>query len=510
MWITLAARPSAYMKIKSFLARPYASIVHSRVRKAAASARPDQWAILQNLLKVGAQTMFGQEHKLKDASGYQDFKEAVPIRDYEAFKPWIEQVKTGKEGVLWKGKPMYFAKTSGTTSGVKYIPISKDSIHNHIDTARNALLCYMAESGKPQFADGKMIFLSGSPVLERVGGIPTGRLSGIVNHFIPGYLRANQLPSFETNCIEDWETKLGRIVDETIGQDMSLISGIPPWMQMYFDWLRERSGGKTIKQLFPNLQVLVHGGVAFEPYKSKLFDSIGGPIDTIETFPASEGFFAFQDKMDGEGLLLNTASGIFFEFIPAGEIFNENPSRLSLADVKIGENYALIVNSNAGLWGYNIGDTVRFVSIDPYRIVVTGRIKHFISAFGEHVIGEEVETALMTASRESGARIIEFTVAPQIQVSGELPYHEWFIAFEAPPADVKDFALKVDNRLCEKNIYYDDLIRGGILQPLKIRPMRPDAFIEYMKREGKLGGQNKVPRLSNDRKIADSLQEWRL
>ncbi len=493
------------MKIKSLLARPYASIVHSRIRKSAASAVPDQHAILQSLLKTGASTAFGKDHNLNAVHDHAGFTQAVPIRDYEAFKPYIEQIKAGKENVLWRGKPIYFAKTSGTTSGVKYIPITKDSISNHIDTARNALLCYMAESGKPQFADGKMIFLSGSPVLERVGGIPTGRLSGIVNHFIPRYLRSNQLPSFETNCIEDWETKLARIVDETIGQDMTLISGIPPWMQMYFDWLRDRSGGKTIKELFPNLQVLVHGGVAFEPYKAKLFDSLGGSIDTIETFPASEGFFAFQDGLESEGLLLNTNSGIFFEFVPADEIFNEAHTRLSLADVEVGENYALIVNSNAGLWGYNIGDTVRFVSLDPYRIVVTGRTKHFISAFGEHVIGEEVEAALMAAAVQNGVRIIEFTVAPQIQVDGELPYHEWFISFEHAPADLTGFALEIDNHLRERNIYYNDLISGGILQPLKIRTMRPDAFIEYMKREGKLGGQNKVPRLSNDRRIANEL-----
>jgi hypothetical protein len=367
----------------------------------------------------------------------------------------------------------------------------------------------MAESGNTAFADGKMIFLSGSPVLERVGGIPTGRLSGIVNHFVPGYLRGNQLPSYETNCIEDWEEKLGKIVAETHDKNMSLISGIPPWMQMYFDWLTEKSG-KKIKELFPNLQVLVHGGVNFEPYKAKLFETIGGAIDTVETFPASEGFFAFQDTLDKEGLLLNTNSGIFFEFIPAGEIFNENPTRLSLADVKVGENYALIINSNAGLWGYNIGDTVRFISTDPYRLVVTGRIKHYISAFGEHVIGEEVEHAILKAATAQNTRIIEFTVAPMIQTSGELPYHEWFVSFEEPPADLAAFSKAVDDNLRKKNIYYDDLIRGNILQPLKIRPLQSNAFIEYMKSIGKLGGQNKVPRLSNDRTIADALQPWML
>jgi len=474
-----------------------------------ATAVADQQSIFQQLLKVGSRTTFGKDHSLGEVKTYEEYKAAVPIRDYEAFKPYIEQIKAGQQNVLWKGKPMYFAKTSGTTSGVKYIPISKDSIHNHIDTARNALLCYMAESGNTAFADGRMIFLSGSPVLERVGGIPTGRLSGIVNHFIPGYLRGNQLPSYETNCIEDWEEKLGKIVAETFDKDMTLISGIPPWMQMYFDWLSEKSG-KKIKELFPNLQVLVHGGVNFEPYKAKLFESLGGPIDTIETFPASEGFFAFQDTLDKEGLLLNTNSGIFFEFIPAGEVFNENPTRLSLADVKVGENYALIINSNAGLWGYNIGDTVRFVSTDPYRIVVTGRIKHYISAFGEHVIGEEVEHAILNAATVQNTRIIEFTVAPMIQTSGELPYHEWFVSFEETPADLAAFSKAVDDNLRKKNIYYDDLIRGNILQPLKIRPMQSHAFIEYMKSIGKLGGQNKVPRLSNDRTLADALQPWKL
>ncbi len=496
------------MKIKSLLARPYASIVHSSIRKGMATAVADQQAILQYLLKNGSRTVFGKDHNLQDVKTYEDFKKAVPIRDYEAFIPYIDQIKAGGQNILWKGKPIYFAKTSGTTSGVKYIPISKESIPNHINGARNALLCYMAESGNTAFADGKMIFLSGSPELERVGGIPTGRLSGIVNHYVPRYLRGNQMPSYETNCIEDWEVKLDKIVNETMNESMELISGIPPWMQMYFDWLSERSGGKKIKELFPRLQVIVHGGVNFEPYKARLMDSLGGHVDMIETFPASEGFFAFQDRAGGEGLLLNTNAGMFYEFIPAGEIHSENPTRLSLGEVKVGENYALIVNTDAGLWGYSIGDTVRFLSTDPYRLVVTGRIKHFISAFGEHVIGEEVEYAMLHAAREHNARITEFTIAPAIQVSEGLPYHEWFIEFEALPDNMEAFATSLNNHLRGKNIYYEDLISGNILQTLKVRTMKKNTFIEYMRSIGKLGGQNKVPRLSNDRKIADALQGW--
>ena len=497
------------MKIKSFLARPFASYIYKGIRKGMATAVADQDEILKTLLKVGRTTEFGKDAGLDKVNTYEEYKQAVAIRDYEQMRPYIDKIKEGKHNILWRGKPIYFAKTSGTTSGTKYIPITKDSIPNHINTARNALLCYMAETGNSLFTNGKMIFLSGTPELERVGGIPTGRLSGIVNHHVPKYLRTNQLPSYETNCIEDWETKLSKIVDETIDKDMTLISGIPPWMQMYFDELIRRSG-KKISELFPSFSVMVQGGVNFEPYKAKLFESIGKNIDCIELFPASEGFFAFQDSQNAEGLLLNTNSGIFFEFVPANEIFNDNPTRLSLKDVKAGENYALVINSNAGLWGYDLGDTIKFVSTDPYRIVVTGRTKHFISAFGEHVIGEEVEYSLLKAAEEEKIHITEFTVAPYISEGEGKSYHEWFIEFENLPHNLDSLANKIEENLRKKNVYYDDLIRGNILRPLKITPVQKNGFIDYMKSIGKLGGQNKIPRLSNDRKLADGLERWTL
>lgn len=471
------------------------------------TAVADQELTFKSLLKTGRMTDFGKTAGLENVNSYEEFKQAVPIRDYEELKPWIEKIKEGKHNVLWKGKPIYFAKTSGTTSGTKYIPITKESIPNHINTARNALLCYMAETGNTKFADGKLIFLSGSPELERVGGIPTGRLSGIVNHHVPKYLRANQMPSYETNCIEDWEAKLKKIVDETIDKNMALISGIPPWMQMYFDELIKRTG-KKVGDIFPNFSVMVQGGVNFEPYKAKLIESIGRKVDTIELFPASEGFFAFQDSQEEEGLLLNTNSGIFFEFVPAGEIFDKSPTRLSLKNVKAGENYAMIINSNAGLWSYNLGDTVKFLTVDPYRLIVTGRTKHFISAFGEHVIGEEVEHSMLRAAAEQNVHVTEFTVAPFISTDAGKSYHEWFIEFENMPHDLNAFANKLETNLRSKNVYYDDLIVGNILVPLRIRPVKKNGFIDYMKSIGKLGGQNKVPRLSNDRKIADELLKW--
>lgn len=495
------------MKIKSILAKPFAGYIYKNIQKSKTTAVADQESILKQLIKVGRNTEYGKSLGLDDINSYDEFRQAVPIRDYEQIKPWIDKIIEGKHNVLWKGRPLYFAKTSGTTSGVKYIPITKESVGNHFGTARNAALCYGAETGNTRFLNGKLIFLSGSPELERVGDIPTGRLSGISNHLIPKYLRTNQMPSYETNCIEDWETKLQKIVDETLQQNMTMISGIPPWMQMYFDELISRTG-KKVGEIFPNFSLMVQGGVNFEPYKARLFESIGRKIDSIEVFPASEGFFAFQDSQEAEGLLLNTNDGIFFEFVPAAEIYSENPARISLKDVKTGENYALIINSNAGLWGYNIGDTVKFVSTDPYRIVVTGRTKHFISAFGEHVIGEEVEHSLLDAANEENVQITEFTVAPMIQQGEGKSYHEWFIEFEHKPGNIDLFAQKLNNNLRSRNIYYDDLIAGNILTPLKITMVKRNGFIDYMKSIGKLGGQNKVPRLSNDRKIADGLVNW--
>ncbi len=493
------------MKLKSLLAKPFANYIYKQIKKGMGTALADQDQIFSMLIKSAGKTVFGADHSFEEIKSHEDFVKQVPIRDYEAFKPYIEKIKEGKHNVLWKGQPIYFAKTSGTTSGVKYIPISKDSIHNHINTARNALLCYMVESGNSKFADGKMIFLSGSPELERVGGIPTGRLSGIVNHHVPKYLRSNQLPSFETNCIEEWEEKLEKIVDETINENMTLISGIPPWVQMYFDKLQERTG-KKVSEIFPNFSVMVQGGVNYEPYKAKLIETIGKPIDTIELFPASEGFFAFQDSQREKGMLLNTNSGIFYEFVRVDELQNEQPQRLTLKEVVVGENYALIISSNAGLWAYNIGDTVKFLSTNPYRIIVSGRTKHFISAFGEHVIVEEAEAAILKATQEENIIINEFTVAPYVSSDEGKSYHEWFIEFETAPKSLDNFAKKIDDNLRAKNVYYDDLVKGNILQELKITTVQKNGFKEYMKSIGKLGGQNKVPKLSNDRKIADLLE----
>jgi hypothetical protein len=497
------------MGLKAALSRIFAAWVNKDLYYIRHHSAELQHKTFLHLINKAKNTAFGRDHQFEQISTYDDFKKQVPIRDYEDLRPYIDRITHGEADVLWPGKPEYLAKTSGTTSGVKYIPITGESMPEHIKAARNALLSYIYETGKSDFVDGKMIFLQGSPVMDKKAGISVGRLSGIVANLVPAYLQKNRLPSYEVNCIEDWEQKVDAIVDETINADMRLISGIPPWCQMYFDRLSAKTGGKKIKDIFPNFKLFVYGGVNYEPYRARIEESIGFGIDSIETYPASEGFIAFQDSQKEKGLLLLTGSGIFYEFIPAEEYFNENPSRISLDDIELDKNYALILNTNAGLWGYSIGDTIKFVSKAPYKILVTGRIKHYISAFGEHVIGEEVEQALMTVAIEEGLDITEFTVAPQVNPpKGELPYHEWFIEFGKQPDDLKTFALKVDNVLQKKNIYYFDLIEGNILQPLIIQSLRKDAFIDYMRSQGKLGGQNKVPRLSNDRKIADELGKY--
>jgi len=497
------------MGIRSVFGRPFSLYIRQQNKKWAAEPFGFQDNIFKSIVHRAADTVFGKDHDFHSIRNYDDFRSKVPVRDYEDLKLYINRAVDGENDILWPGQPAYFSQTSGTTSGTKYIPLTMESIPNHINSARDALFLYLLETGNYSVLDGKLIFLSGSPALEEKNGIKIGRLSGIVNHHIPTWLRSNQMPSYETNCIDDWEQKVDRIITETIDKNMSLISGIPPWVQMYFDRLRAKSG-KKIMELFPNFSLFMYGGVNFEPYRARLFESIGTEIDSIETYPASEGFIAYQDTQTEEGLLLLLNSGIFFEFIPTNEYFLYNPSRMSIEEVETGVDYALIINSNAGLWGYSIEDTIRFVSKNPYRLVVTGRIKHFISAFGEHVIAEEVEKALKaTMQKHPEVELVEFTVAPNVTPEEGLPHHEWYIEFANPPDDWNEFVKTLDRTLCDLNSYYNDLIMGNILSQLKIVEVRRNTFINYMKSMGKLGGQNKVPRLSNDRKIASHLQTFR-
>jgi hypothetical protein len=493
------------MSLKSTGAKVFAQIIKRRIDKWAKNPIETQKKVFYKLLSDAKNTSFGKDHGFIQINSFDDFAKKVPIRDYEALKGYVDRVVEGESDVLWPGKPLYFAKTSGTTSGAKYIPLTKASMPTHIEAARNAILCYINETGKAGFVDGKMIFLQGSPEMSRKNGIQIGRLSGIVAHFVPAYLQKNRLPSLKTNCIADWEAKVDAIVAETKDENMTVISGIPSWVQMYFERL-EAATDSAVGSLFKNFTLFIYGGVNFEPYRAKFEALIGRKVDSIELYPASEGFFAFQDKQLEKGMLLQLNSGIFYEFVEATTFFDKNPIRLTIGEVETGVNYVMIISTNAGLWGYNLGDTIQFTSTSPYRIIVSGRIKHFISAFGEHVIGKEVEQAIERSMKTHHFSISEFTVAPQISTKeGELPYHEWLIEFETEPKDLKKVAEDIDKLMQEQNTYYKDLITGKILQPLKINKLRRNSFNAFMKSQGKLGGQNKVPRLANDRKIADAL-----
>lgn len=491
--------------IKSTLSKPIAHWAHTKITGDSLHAAVCQERILRMLIRKGTGTIFGKAHRFREIRSYPDFTKHVPLTDYEIIRPLIERISKGDKDILWPGLPLYFAKTSGTTSGSKYIPITRDSITNHTGSARDALLMYMYRSGNYAFADHQMIFLQGSPVLGKKGIIPSGRLSGIVAHHVPAYLQKNRMPSWKTNCIEDWETKVDAIVNETLQERMSLISGIPSWLRMYFEKLVEKAG-KPVGEIFPDFSVLVYGGLNFEPYRQTFEKLIGRQVDTIELFPASEGFIAYQDGGPGEGLLLNINSGIFFEFIPVAHTDQEIPERIPLEAVRTGEDYEIVLNSNAGLWGYRLGDLVRFVSVNPYRLVVSGRVSQYISAFGEHVIASEVESALAEVCASTGTNVSEFTVAPVVNPSGGLPHHVWLIEAENQP-DVINLATRLDSAMCRKNTYYRDLIDGRVLEPLHVVALPPGTFDRYMESMGRLGGQNKVIRLSDNMEMAENLMK---
>ncbi|MEL6697717.1 MAG: GH3 auxin-responsive promoter family protein [Bacteroidota bacterium] len=496
------------MSIKTYIAGIWARRRQRGLQKESRQALELQQKTFRELISKAQHTAFGKEHKFDQIQTYQDFQRQVPVRDYEKARDWFERIASGEANVAWPGQPLYLAKTSGTTSGAKYIPITHDSIRRQIQGARDTLLAYMGETGNTSFLDGKMMFLSGSPEIDsNPHGLKTGRLSGIVNHFVPSYLTANRVPTYETNIIEDWETKVSTIVQEIKDQDLRLISGIPPWVQMLFEELEAQTGKQPL-EVWPNLSVFVQGGVNFEPYAPIFERYFGDKVDLVELYPASEGFFAFQTTQADNGLFLAPDYGIFYEFIPLEEYGKPDARRLTLDQVELDKQYALIISTNAGIWAYDIGDTVKFTSINPWKIRVSGRVKHFISAFGEHVISEEVNAAIMAAAEATDATFQEFTVAPYIVEEKGASAHEWFVEFVQEPNDFNQFVETLDVHLRQRNAYYNDLREGNILSRARVHRVQLNASRDYMKSIGKLGGQNKFPRLSNDRTIAQALKEY--
>ena len=469
---------------------------------------------LFSVLDRARHTEFGRRYDFKSIKSLTTYQKRIPLFRYNGMRQWIEKALAGKANVLWPGRIWDFALTSGTTSGNKYIPISKELMSTNRRAAMDTLFFYLVESGKRSLLDGSFLFLGGSTSLKRLkSGSFVGDLSGITSRHIPFLIRSMYEPGKNIALMYDWEKKIAEITQKEVEIDIRGISGVPSWLLVFFNRLLEEASkrkGKDVKtatEVWPNFSLLVYGGMNFIPYKTVFDEIIGKEIYYLETYPASEAFIAIQDKKDEKGLLLMLDYDIFYEFVPEEEIGRENPARLTVADVERDKNYAIALTNNSGLYSYILGDTVKFVNLNPPRLVVTGRIENFLSAFGEHLIVEEAEDAIAYACEKTNSEIEEFTAAPFFPKNPkELPYHQWLIEFIKNPPDPKEFAQHLDKRLRERNADYNTH-RGrdiSIGQP-RVVELKRGAFYDWMKSEGKLGGQHKVPRLQNHRTLVTKL-----
>ena len=474
---------------------------------------------LFSILDKARYTEFGRKYGFDSVKSIKAYQQKLPLFRYNDIKPWVEKTIKGKSNVLWQGRISDFALSSGTTSGNKYIPISKELINTNRRAALDCAALYLKESGEKSILKGRFLFLGGSTALERLeGGSFAGDLSGIVSRRIPFIFRSMYEPSEKIASISDWERKIIKIVQKEVDVDIRGVFGIPSWLLVFFKRvLKEASRKKgkdinTIIEIWPNLSLLVHGGVSFKPYRHIFDEVIGKEIYHLETYPASEAFIAIQDRRNESDLLLMLDYDIFYEFVPEEEIKKQNPTRLTIADVETDKNYAIIITNNSGLYSYILGDTIKFTELNPPRLVVTGRIENFLSAFGEHLIVEEAEDAIVYACNKTDSEIEEFTVAPLFpKKRDELPYHQWLIEFRKRPQNLEEFAQLIDEKLKDKNEDYK-IHRGkhlSIDEP-QIVELTKGTFYNWMKSENKLGGQHKVPRLKNDRTIADRLLEGQI
>ena len=465
----------------------------------------DQWRVFKKIIELGKGSKFAKDHNLNGLS-YKEYKKKIPLFDYEKLAPYISLISAGEKNILTKGSPMYFAVTSGTTSGTKYIPLTKNMLASQTRSVKELLLLYSHQTGQYDFSGSAMMFIQGSPKLSRFNKIPYAKLSGITARHIPFYLKKNRLPTMKTNLIKDWDLKLSKIVEETIGKDLKILGGIPPWVITYFEKLLQTTNKKRVLDVFPNLKLYIHGGTSFDNYKSN-FLNMCGDIDTLEVYPASEGFFGYQNKINDSDLLLLTNHGVFYEFIELSEFKCNNFERRCLEDVQVGIDYVMIVSTISGLWGYNTGDTIRFTSLKPYRFVFSGRASQFCSAFGEHVIEKEVQTALKNCVLELGGVVSEFTVCPDFGDDSKKPCHNWYVEFGNKPNKVEAFELMLNKEMEKQNPYYKDLIHSGVIGRLELYCVKRGGFNSYMKSIGKFGGQNKCPHLSNNNKIGSFLKK---
>ncbi len=467
--------------------------------------------LFKRLIERGATTEFGKKHNFKAIQNYEQYKQAVPISTYEDIYPYIQRLLKGEQNLLWPTEVKWFAKSSGTTNArSKFIPVSKEALEDcHFKGGKDLISIYVNNYPNTKLFNGKNLAIGGSHQPNEFNPKHShyGDVSAVLMKNLPLWAQFIRTPKLETALLEDWEVKLDRMAKETVDENVTNIAGVPTWTIVLIQRILELKGKAQIKEIWPNLELFVHGAVAFGPYRP-LFNSLGPPSDMryLETYNASEGFFGIQDQKDSEELLLMLDYGIYYEFIPAEYYGQDDPPIYNLSEVEVGKNYAMIITTNAGLWRYSIGDTIKFTSTFPFRIKISGRTKHFINAFGEEVIVENAEQAITAACEATGAVITNFTAAPRYIQKGQKGGHEWILEFTKPPQDTDQFVQILDDTLRKINSDYDAKRQKDIaLEAPKVHIVEPGTFYAWMKQRGKLGGQNKVPRLANNRDYLDSI-----
>ena len=472
-----------------------------------------QKAIFEELIEAGKKTEFGKSNQFSSIKTYQDFARLVPIQDYESLKPFIEKTMEGHQNVLWNSEIEWFAKSSGTTSDrSKYIPVSTESLEEcHYKGGKDLVSVYVANNPSTKMFSGKNLAIGGS--LEGNPKLPksnarTGDISAVIMANLPLWAQIIRTPSLEVALMSEWEAKIEKMARETMNENVVTITGVPTWTIVLLQKIIEIKKAKHILEVWPNLEVFFHGAVAFGPYRGVFNELIPSPkMRYMETYNASEGFFGLQDQTDSDELLLMLDYGIFFEFIPMEEWEKEKPEVISLAEVEVDKNYALVITTNGGLWRYKIGDTIKFTSTSPHRFHISGRTKHFINAFGEEVIVENAEKAIQFAADQTHATIANFTAAPvYFNSTGAKGAHEWIIEFKTPPKDLSLFTKSLDSALMDVNSDYQAKRFNNItLNMPKVHVARQRLFYDWLKQKNKLGGQHKVPRLSNKRDFIEEL-----
>jgi hypothetical protein len=469
-----------------------------------------QWAVFRYLIQQAANTEWGLKYDYKSIDSYEDFKERVPISDYDALKPWIERLMRGEQNLLWPSYVKWFSKSSGTTSDVsKFIPMSEESIHdNHFKVSIDLLTWYCAQYEASNIFNGKGLILGGSHQINRLNEFSSyGDLSAVLMQNMSFLAQLYRTPDLSIALMDDWEQKIEMLARSTVNENVTNISGVPTWTMMLIKRLLENTGKSSLKEIWPSLELYIHGGVSFKPYRTQ-FDKLinDSSVRYLETYNASEGFFAFQSDWDSPGMLLHLNAGIFYEFIPPGEWDKEHPRTLQLHEVNTEDNYAVVISTNNGLWRYKVGDTLRFTSLNPFKVEVSGRVKHYINAFGEEVIVDNTDKAIAETCALTGARVMDYTAAPVYLTIEERGCHEWLIEFEKEPQDLNHFVHVLDQQLRKVNSDYDAKRTKDIaLKAPVIHSVPPQTFYNWLKSKGKLGGQHKVPRLSNNRVYVEEI-----